>query len=309
MTLLALFSLFPTVDSVIEYFLKIRYPNGVVCPHCGSVKVYHESGRHKVFVCKDCVNTFSPFTNTIFEKSSTDLRKWVLAISLFTNAKKGISAKQLQRDTGVTYKTAWRMLQQIRLAMGNSENQQFFNTIVEIDETYVGGKPRKKNHHNANEDKIKGFRPKAKYGRGTEKTAVVGIIDRNNKKVYAQIALPNIQGQRLTATQLIDILSTVSKKDNKNIVMTDEFTSYNPLERNGFVHLRVNHKEAYSNGNGVHTNNIESFWATLKRGVYGVYHHISVKYMQKYVDEFCFRYNNRAVNMFDLVLKQSIITA
>ncbi len=302
MTFLELMNLFPTEDSVIKYYLKIRYPNGVHCNHCGSTKVYQEHARRKVFSCNDCRSTFSPFKGTIFEKSSTDLRKWMFAIHLFLNGKKGISGLQLQREIGVTYKTAWRMLQQIRYAMGNAEQQEFFDTIVEIDETYVGGKPRKNNDKDDD-----GNAPINKRGRGTSKTPVVGVIDRNNKKVYARIAMPNTQGNKLTAKQLIDVLKAVSKQENNNTVISDEFRSYNPLRANNFYHLRIDHTKAFSDHNGVHTNNIESFWATLKRGVYGIYHHISTKHMQKYVDEFCFRYNNREVDMFDMVLRQSIV--
>jgi transposase-like protein len=139
MTFLDLMKKFPTEKAVVKHFLTIRYPNGVACNHCGSTTVYDRDNNIKVFDCKDCRNTFSPFKDTIFEKSSTDLRKWFFAIHLFLNAKKGVSAMQLQREVGVTYKTAWRMLQQIRIAMGNAESKEFYDTIVEIDETYVGG--------------------------------------------------------------------------------------------------------------------------------------------------------------------------
>lgn len=306
MTFMDLLNKFPEEKNVVDYYVRIRYGAIVVCPHCGSIKVYQRNSNVKVFDCGDCHNTFSPFKGTIFEKSSTDLRKWMYAIHMFLNGKKGISGLQLQREIGVTYKTAWRMLQQIRLAMANSEHKEFFDTIVEIDETYVGGKPRKDNDH-SDDDKNGSGKTGNKRGRGTDKTPVVGIIDRNNKKIYAKVALPNDKGQKLTAKQLMDILKVVSKQENNNVVMSDEFRSYDPLMKNNFVHLRVDHQKAFSNGDGTHTNNIESFWATLKRGVYGIYHHISVEYMQNYVDEFCFRYNNRNENMFDLVLKQSIL--
>ena len=313
MTFLTLVKMFPTEESVIKYYINTRYPDGVKCNYCGSEKVYQEHKRPKVFSCNDCKTTFSPFKGTIFEKSSTDMRKWMYAIHLFINGKKGISGLQLQREIDVTYKTAWRMLHQIRKAMGNSENQEFFDTIIEMDETYVGGKPRKENGYNDddNDDDNNATPPRVnKRGRGTNKTPVVGVIDRNNKKVFAKIALPNKEGKKLTAKQLIDILKTVSKQENGNTIITDEFKSYDPLKRNNFVHLRIDHTEGFSDNNGTHTNNIESFWATLKRGVYGIYHHISVKYMQKYVDEFCFRYNNRENNsMFNLVLKQSVLVA
>jgi len=247
------------------------------------------------------MSTFSPFKDTIFEKSCTDLRKWFYAIHLFLNGKKGISGLQLQREIGVTYKTAWRMLQQIRKAMGNSEHKQFFDTIVEMDETYVGGKPRKKNRKDDDDD----LTP-PKRGRGTKKTPVVGVVDRNNKQVYAKVAMPNSKGQRLTAKQLMDILKTVSKQENNNTIMTDEFKGYDPLTKNNFIHLRVDHQKAFADGE-IHVNGMESFWATLKRGIYGIYHHISVKYMQRYINEFSFRYNNREKDMFKLVLKQSIL--
>lgn len=301
MTFLDLMKKFPTEKAIVEHFLSIRYPNGVTCNHCGSVKVYHSNTHLKIFRCNDCVNNFSPFKDTIFEKSSTDLRKWFYAIHLFLNGKKGISAMQLQREIGVTYKTAWRMLQQIRKAMGNGGSKEFFDTIVEIDETYVGGKPRKGN----NKDDDDNGTPTVKRGRGTTKTPVVGVVDRVNKQVFAKVAMPNGKGQRLTAKQLIAILKTVSKQENNNTIMTDEFKGYNPLSRNEFVHLRIDHQKAFADGE-IHTNTIESFWAILKRAVYGIYHHISVKYMQRYVDEFCFRYNNRKNDMFNLVLKQSI---
>lgn len=111
----------------------------------------------------------------------------------------------------------------------------------------------------------------------------------------------------LSFNQLMDVLNKVSKPENNNTIVTDQLHAYSPLERNNYVHLRIDHRQAYSDHNGTHTNTIESFWATLKRGVYGIYHHVSVKYMQRYVDEFCFRYNNRGLNMFDMVLKQAMI--
>jgi len=310
MTFMQFMKKFPTEKAVIDHYLTIRYSNGVSCNHCGGIGgVYQETKRPKVFSCNDCKSTFSPFKNTIFEHSSTDLRKWMYAIHLLLNGRKGVSGLQLQREIGVTYKTAWRMLQQIRVAMGNAESSEFFDTIVEIDETYVGGKPRKKNGKNNDKDDDNDDNPSApanKRGRGTNKTPVVGVVDRETKQVYARVAMPNDKGQKLTANQLIDILRVVSKQENNNTIMTDEFRGYNPLTANKFIHLRIDHTKAFSDGD-IHTNNIESFWAILKRAVYGIYHHISVKYMQKYVDEFCFRYNNRDNDMFDVVLRQSVL--
>lgn len=148
---------FPTELACIEHFIKIRYRNKPVCKHCSSDKLTHRKDKPKKFQCGSCNNSFSIFKETIFEKSDTDLRKWFYAIHLFLNSKKGISGYQLQREIAVTYKTAWRMLKQIRLAMGNVENQEFLGTLIEVDEMYV------------------------ERGRGTKKNVVVGFVDRNNK--------------------------------------------------------------------------------------------------------------------------------
>ena len=136
---------FPDDKAIIDYFIRIRYPEGIRCPYCKNEKVYQKKDRLKVFDCNFCGRSFSVFKDTIFEKTTTDLQKWFFAIHLVLNAKKGISAKQLQREIGVTYKTAWRILHQIRQAMEDKNSDDFFDTIVEIDETYVGGKPRKSN--------------------------------------------------------------------------------------------------------------------------------------------------------------------
>lgn len=291
---------FPTEEAVIQNFIQVRYGSRVACNHCGSIKVHQKKDRKRIFHCADCLNTFSVFKGTIFEKSDTDLRKWMYAIHLFLNGKKGISGYQLMREIGVTYKTAWRMLSQIRKAMGNAENQEFIDTVIEIDETYIGGKPRKGRD---DDDDM------PKRGRGTKKTPVVGVIDRDNKKVHAKVALPNKDGKKLTGKQLLEIMNQVVKTPLK--VMTDEFRGYNLLGRSSHVHLRVNHQEAFAVGD-IHTNNIESFWATLKRGILGIYHHVSAKYLQDYVNEFCFRYNYKGEKnkanpaMFDLVLKQAV---
>ena len=296
---------FPTEQAVIDHFVSIRYPNGLTCNHCGSSKTSRRKDQPKVCQCNSCNNSFSVFAGTIFEKSCTDLRKWMYAIHLFLNGKKGISGYQLMREIGVTYKTAWRMLRQIRQAMGNQENKEFIDTIIEIDETYIGGKPRKENDHDDNNSGTGN-----KRGRGTDKTPVVGVADRINKQIHAKVALPNDQGQKLTGKQLLNILEEVCT--TKNFIFTDEFSGYNILNQTSHVHFTVDHKEAFVDG-FIHTNNLESFWATLKRGILGIYHHVSVEYLQNYVNEFCFRYNNRnhpnRTNpaMFDMILKQAIM--
>lgn len=188
---------YPDDNAVIKYFIKIRYPKGAICPHCGSDKVSHRKGYPKLFQCNTCNNSFSIFKDTIFEKTTTDLTKWFYAIHLFLNAKKGISAMQLQREIGVTYKCAWRILHQIRKAMAEENPDGFYEAMIEIDETYVGGKPRKGNNKNDNDF------PKSKPGRGTSKTPVIGIVSRDDRKVYAKVCLPNKKGKKLTGLQYL----------------------------------------------------------------------------------------------------------
>ena len=304
--------LFPSEKAAVDYFLRVRYDNTLTCPHCGAkTKVYRRRKHAKVCHCKNCNNSFSPFSGTIFEKSATSLVKWFYAIHLFLNGKKGISGLQLQREIGCTYKTCRRMLQQIRAAMGNQDMKKAFGVLVEIDETYVGGRPRREN---AALDKdgaaVPPEKEPAKRGRGTDKTPVVGVRERSSGKVYAETALPNEKGQKLTGKQLLGVLEKVTA--DGTTVVSDDFSGYNVLDKNlpnHFNHLTVNHSAGqFSAGNGVHTNGIENFWSLLKRGWVGTYHHWSVKYLQRYVDEFCFRYGNRKnPDIFDKVLKQGVV--
>lgn len=312
MTFIELQEKFPTEQSIIAHFRTIRYKNGLLCPHCGSTqKVGTRADQPKLCNCNHCHNTFSIFTGTIFEKSSTNLTKWFYAVHLFLNAKKGISALQLQREIGTTYKTAWRMLKQIRIAMGNENLTKSFELIVEVDETYVGGKPRKENNN------LQFTTPKPKdtstTGRGTKKTPVIGIKERETGRVYARVALPNEEGKKLTGKQLLAVISAVTKPNT--VVMTDDFKGYNIMNHEKtnpekFTHISVCHSLGeFSAGKGLHTNGIESFWAILKRAIIGNYHHVSTKYLQSYVNECCFRQNNRNADAFNNLLKQSVLVA
>ena len=292
---------FPDDKAIIDYFIEIRYPQGIKCPYCNNEKLYQKKDRLKVFDCNFCGRSFSIFKDTIFEKTSTDLQKWFFAIHLVLNAKKGISALQLQREIGVTYKTAWRMLKQIRQAMEDKNNDGFYDTIVEIDKTYVGGKPRKFNNK---DDEPKGGT--LKRGRGTKKTPVIAAVDREAKKIFAKVALSNKKGQKLTGRQLIDILNEVCKGKNVT-VMSDEYRGYDKLKGTDYIHLRIDHTKMFVDGD-IHTNTIEGFWAIVKRAFYGTYHRVSVKYLQDYINEISFRYINRDIeSSFDLLLKNALL--
>ncbi len=182
--------------------------------------------------------------------------------------------------------------------MSNIEHGKTFEAIVEIDETYIGGKPRKPNRKHDNDKHNK-------RGRGTKKNPVIGIVDREKKKVYAKVSLPNKEGKKVSGNQILGILNQVCKK--KSTVITDEFGGYNILRKTEYVHLVIDHTKGFVE-DFIHTNNAESFWAILKRGVYGIYHHVSVKYLQAYVNEFCFRFNNKDnEDVFDLMLSQAVI--
>ncbi len=286
-----------------RYLEKVRWPNGPVCPHCGngdkSYKLKGKSTRLGLYMCAICRKQFTVTIGTVMEDTHLPLRTWLMGFSLMCSAKKGISALQLQRDLNIgSYKTAWRMLRQIRKAMSNIKHGKIFEAIVEIDETYIGGKPRKSNR----KDDIGKYN---KRGRGTKKNPVVGIVDREKKMVYARVSLPNKEGKKLSGNQLLGILNEICK--NNATVITDEFTGYSILRKTKYIHLVIDHTKGFVN-DFIHTNNVESFWAILKRGVYGIYHHVSVKYLQTYVNGFCFRFNNRENrDMFDLALRQVVV--
>ncbi len=289
---------FPNENSAIDFIVATKYKDVYVCPKCGCVSkgIYHQKYDRRKLYCNNCKSEFSALKGTIFENTHLDLRMWLYAMNLVIVSRKGISALQLKRELGMgSYVSAWRMLQQIRKAMENEDYRQTFEAIVEIDETYVGGKPRKKNKHKDDEDNNNSEDEATnKRGRGTSKTPVIGVKERSTGKVHAVVANYNEEGKQLSGKQLFNVLKKVCK--GGNTVMTDQFSGYNILDKENsgnFVRLKVDHSVAYSLGDGIHTNGIESFWAILKRGIYGVFHSVSVKYMQKYVNEFCFRLNHR----------------
>jgi transposase-like protein len=289
MNLIEIFQTFPTQESCIDHLEKVRWSNSPTCPYCFTDKRITKQKGEKRYHCNNCQTGFSVTVNTIFHDTKLPLQKWFLAITLMLNAKKGISAKQLERDLRVTYKTAWYMAMRIRRAM--LDQKEMLMGIVEVDETYIGGKPRKSNSR-------KGKKP-LKRGRGTTKTPVVGLVERGkNNYVFAQVA------NRLTADNLNDLVRQRVNRDF-SVVITDEYRGYDRL--NTLIkHLRVNHKVTYSY-NDINTNTIESFWALLKRGIIGQFHKVSDKYLPLYLAEFCYRYNQREnEQLFDMTINNSL---
>jgi len=251
-----------------EAFLRSkRWPKGTLCPRCGEAHPYWISTR-KIWRCKACSYEFSVTTGTIFHRSRTPLQKWYIAIWLMVESKKGISAKQLERSLGVTYKTAWRMAMQIRKAMRPGYGfEDKLAGIVEADDTYIGGK-----------------RSGGKRGRGAPgKEIAVGMLERGGN-VVAKVV------QNLSAETLRPLLDACVSLDAE-LLCTDEHKGFKKAAE-GFPHKTVCHAQTFVNGN-VHTMGIESFWSLFKRAVIGVYHRVSAKYLQAYLNEFVFRYNNR----------------
>jgi transposase-like protein len=254
------------------FFEAVRFRDGEYCPFCGHRTIYRfKDGR---FRCGGCKKDFSIKTKTIFGESKIPLRKWFLAIYLLTSAKKGVSSVQLAKQVGVTQKTAWFMDHRIRKAMKQNPGQLF--GIIEADETYVGGK--QKNKHRNKQVGCSG-------GRNTEvKTPVFGALQRGGG-IRAE-AVPDSR-MRTLESQIVKHVKFGST------VHTDEWVGYDRVGRY-FSHARINHSRGQYVRNGfVHTNGIESFWALFKRGYVGIYHWMSPKHMQRYVDEFSYRFNAR----------------
>lgn len=294
--------LFPTEEDAINYYIKLRYNGVITCPHCGNaVNIYRYKNLNKQFHCYKCKSPFSPLHDTIFWRSHVEIRDWFYVIMSFLNDRSGISARNIQRQMGISYPTALRMLHKIREAMSNEEIAKTFQGIVEVDETYIGGKPRKYNN--------KEGKPifNNKRGRGTNKVPLVGVKNRETGEVFIQVMLPNKEGRKLSSKQLLDVIDKKCKE--KATVITDEFRAYNILTTKGYVHLTVNHsKGQYSAGDGIHTNGIEGFWSVFKMGWVGTYRHMSVKYLQRYANEFSFRQNFRLHKCaFDVLLGRTVI--
>lgn len=271
---------FNSEEKCISHFEKLRWPEGCECPRCKSKKVFKfqtegKTGKTRhLYECVDCKYQYSVTTGTVFHDSHTPLPKWFLAIYLICSSKKGVSAKELQRQLGVTYKTAWYMAHRVRLAMAEDDHFcEKFGGICEVDETYIGGKST------------------GRRGRGaSSKIPVVGIRERTSGKIRLK-AVENVK-----STTLKGFIRKHAQGGAE--VHTDEFRSYLWLDSSEFVHRTVNYQETYVKGN-THTNGIENVWSLFKRAITGIFHKVSSKYLPLYLNEFEFRFNHR--NCFDIM--------
>lgn len=268
---------YPDDAACLKAVLDNRY--GDTCPRCGVIGVkWHPITGRKGFVCSECDRHVYPLADTIFRKSETSLWNWFYAIFQFSVSKNGVSAKELERTLGVTYKTAWRMAKQIRLLMAqDADILGGDGTPVEIDETYIGGRRKLAQKFN-------------------NKSIVFGQVERDGsikakhvKSSGARVLIPEIE---LSITKGTDIYS-------------DEWGAYRTLKRRGYTHTTVNHSTLEYVRGIAHTNTIEGFWSQLKRSIDGSYHAVSPKYLQSYVNEFVFRYNHRAIAVCPLLLARA----
>jgi transposase-like protein len=287
MNLFSLAKKFPTEEHALAYWMKTRWPNGVRCLACDHDKCYLIETKGKtgkparLFECADCRLHFSSTTGTLFHDSHLPLQKWFMAIALMIEGKKGISANQVKRHIGVTYKTAWYVCHRIREAM--QEPQSFRlggeSVTVEIDETFVGGRKRGVGH---------------KAGRDS-KTIVMGMAERGGR-----IHLKTVKSR--TSRDMKPVIDSTLRPTTKEVV-TDHLRTYQdviPEEK----HTRVNHKEELKGKNWTSTQTVENAFSLFKRGIVGNYHQLSAEHLDRYLGEFCWRYNRRRMQpwMFDMVL-------
>jgi len=248
-----------------KYLETLKWPQGTKCPRCGSEKISRITKRDQ-FDCDACRYQFSVTAGSIFHDSHLPLWKWFLAVYLMTESKKGISANQLKRSLAISYKTAWYLCHRIRKAIEEATDKPKLNGIVEVDETYVGGRYDKRRKRNA-----------------WEKQPVIGLLERNGKFEARKIPTPSKQ-------ILVGIVR--DRVSNKATVMTDELPAYKSLGKT-FNHESVNHRSEEWVRGDVHTNGTESAWSLFKRSIVGAYHQISNKHMDAYLDEFEWRFNGR----------------
>jgi transposase-like protein len=282
---------FSDEDKAREFLEAIRWPDGPVCPHCGVIgeayKLQGKSTRPGLWKCKGCRKPFTVTVGTIFADSHIPLSKWLLAYHLLCASKKGMSAHQLHRMLKVTYRSAWFMAHRIRYTMTQEPLSSKLTGVIEVDETYVGGKLRVGPYRPKEYMRKRGRKPD--YASPTSnKAAVVSVLQRGGRVQSTHV-------EKVTAENLREMVNTMVDEDAH--VMTDSSTVLKKAFLGARNHSQVNHTEKeyvrYEDGLCITTNSIEGYFATLKRGINGVYHHVGKQHLHRYLSEFDFRYNSR----------------
>lgn len=327
MNLIEISEIYPDELSATVLFEEKRWGKTVLCPYCDEKELYErrEDLRHK---CKACMKSFSVTVGTRLQGTRIPLKTWLYAFAIITDAKKGLSALQLQRNLGLSYPTSLGMYHKIRdLMTTENESLETFEGIVEMDETYIGGKPRRFNDGTTDKHtgkqyaipelderlkelkkagiKIKQGKGNPAYpdvnpkrGRGTNKIPVVGIVEREG----------NVIAEVMTSLSQKNLKEMVEKyvNEDESLLITDEYRGYSKIDRI-IEHVKIDHQKLYSY-RGINTNTIESFWAIIKRQIIGQHHQVSLKYLPKYVAEAVFKYNNRNNDdMFHTLVKNAVL--
>jgi transposase len=284
LTVKEFFARFPDDASCLNHIMEVRYGVRHECRKCGVYGTFHKLEQRRAFSCAHCGDHVYPTAGTVFQDTRTPLQIWFYAIYLFVTTRHGVSGKELERTLGVTYKTAWRMGQQIRILMAKADGFETLKGHIEIDEAYVGG-----------------YQPGDIGRTASNKTIVMGLVERGGRTVAEVI--PNVQLETLRTV----VTRTVEKG---SAVSTDELSSYKLLKKDGFDHVAVSHgkkqwrKYNYRRNEYHHTNSVESFWNLFKNSIRSTHIHVSPKYMDRYLREFTFRANHREMSnaMFDLLV-------
>lgn len=259
---------FPTEEACLDHLFQVRYGTDFECPKCKRPAKYSRIAKRRSYQCQWCAHQVYPTAGTPFDRTRTSLRDWFYVMFLFTTTRNGVAAKRVQREIGVTYKTAWRMCDQIRKYMSELDSDDPIGgegETVEIDEAMIGGKGKRHTYHQT-------------------KKVVIGMMERGGELVTRVVEstkkahlLPQVQSFVLPGTE----------------IHTDECSSYRSLHTLGYTHKKVNHRVEYVSPEGAHVNALEGFWGMLKRGIYGTHISVSEKHLPKYLSEFEFRWNMR----------------
>jgi transposase-like protein len=268
MTLREFLAQFPDDESCLQHIFDCRFGQGYKCPKCGKKAKWYRLQAERAFCCGICGHHLHPTVGTLFEDSRTPLQLWFMAIFKFTTSRHGVSAKELQRELGVTYKTAWRIGHEIRKHMAQVDDELPLYGQVEIDETYIGGRTSG-----------------GSRGRGAaNKTIVFGMLQRDGQVMTKVV--PNVAKKTLQPIIEENVL-------DGSTVHTDELTSYKGLKKAGYNHKTVNHGEREYVLNDTHVNGLENFWKHLKGSIRSTHIHVSKKHLHKYAKEFEYRFNSR----------------